>query len=639
MQPRPKTLGTVLLMALLASSVSMSASAEDGAENELQPVTIGDPVIPTDQLELLLKPLTKDQLLVEADAWRSLVQAKAEEIVQAEIAIKRQNQEIAAAARIEKQATQAKENLAEVTEQVENARQTGDTKAAAAAEQAAAAARKRMDEVKASVEEAATAAERTAEAEAALSDETKQALDATEAAAKRATQALDNVDRAVDGAEDASNNDIRAAADNARAATTRAAEATAAVESEAEQAVKAVDADTSGTVLQDTAEAMSGVKEAKNDEKVALLEQIAELREERTQLLDQLKAVLAALEVKTPESDSATLAKIQDYKLYATAVSGVTIDVKDTTSAWLAIKGWLTSEEGGIRWAINLASFVAILIAAWIIAGIFSALIHRAMKRVPGTSRLLESFLVKSARWVVLAVGLIMALAALEISIGPLLAVVGAAGFVIAFALQDSLSNFASGLMILFFRPFDVGDVVDAGGVSGTVDSMNLVSTTIKTFDNKRMVVPNNKVWGDVITNASGVTERRVDMEFGIGYGDDIDQAQAILEGIIKSHPQVLQDPEPTIRMSALADSSVNFIVRPWAKTADYWQVFWDVTREVKKRFDAEGIGIPFPQRDVHLYLEGGRPDVLEHFRGSRPDAKSETRHEPQQTQDGGLDT
>jgi small conductance mechanosensitive channel len=383
---------------------------------------------------------------------------------------------------------------------------------------------------------------------------------------------------------------------------------------------------------------MSGVKAAKNDEKVALLEQIADLREERTQLLDQLKAVLAALEVKTPESDSATLDKIQDYKLYATAVSGVSIDVKDTTSAWLAIKGWLTSDEGGIRWAINLASFVAILIAAWIIAGIFSALIHRAMKRVPGTSRLLENFLVKSARWVVLAVGLIMALAALEISIGPLLAVVGAAGFVIAFALQDSLSNFASGLMILFFRPFDVGDVVDAGGVSGTVDSMNLVSTTIKTFDNKRMVVPNNKVWGDVITNASGVTERRVDMEFGIGYEDDIDQAQAILEGIINSHPLVLKDPEPTIKMSALADSSVNFIVRPWAKTADYWQVFWDVTREVKKRFDAEGIGIPFPQRDVHLYLEGGRPDLLEHLRGNRADAESETTVDRKLTEDGGLD-
>jgi len=203
-----------------------------------------------------------------------------------------------------------------------------------------------------------------------------------------------------------------------------------------------------------------------------------------------------------------------------------------------------------------------------------------------------------------MVVGVIMALAALEVSIGPLLAVVVAAGFVIAFALQDSLSNFASGLMILFFRPFDVGDVVDAGGVSGKVTSMNLVATTIKTFDNKDMVVPNNKVWNDVITNATGVDTRRVDMEFGVGYDDDIDKAQAILEEIVAAHPKALKDPEPTIRMNALADSSVNFICRPWARTADYWDVYWDVTKAVKKRFDAEGIGIPYPQRDVHLYIE-----------------------------------
>lgn len=169
--------------------------------------------------------------------------------------------------------------------------------------------------------------------------------------------------------------------------------------------------------------------------------------------------------------------------------------------------------------------------------------------------------------------------------------------------MQDSLSNFASGLMILLFRPFDTGDVVDAGGVSGTVRSMNLVSTTIRTFDNKMMVVPNNKIWGDVITNASNVTERRVDMEFGIGYDDDVDRAQQILEEIVSSHPNVLKEPAPTIRMNALGDSSINFICRPWAKTADYWGVYWDVTREVKRRFDAEGIGIPFPQQDVHLYV------------------------------------
>ena len=196
-----------------------------------------------------------------------------------------------------------------------------------------------------------------------------------------------------------------------------------------------------------------------------------------------------------------------------------------------------------------------------------------------------------------------MALAALEVSMGPLLAMVGAAGFIVAFAMQDSLSNFSSGLMILFFRPFDIGDSVDAGGVSGVVESMNLVATTIKTFDNKKMIVPNNKIMGDVITNATDVDERRVDLVFGIGYDDDIAQTIALLEEIVSQHPKVLSDPAPNIRLHELADSSVNFIVRPWVKTADYWGVYWDVTHEVKQRFDAENIGIPYPQRDVHLHL------------------------------------
>ena len=384
-----------------------------------------------------------------------------------------------------------------------------------------------------------------------------------------------------------------------------------------------VEADAWQTLLQEKAEGIARLEvnvrrinaeieqaeqtaEAEKDTKSGLLEQVTQLREDRTELIDRLQAVLDELALKTDESDSETLAKVTDLRLYSKAVSGITVDVDDTASAWAVVKGWLLSEEGGRRWAVNIGKFLFILIAGWIIARILSSAVRQALSRIQGTSRLLENFLVKSVRWIVMAIALIMALAALEVSIGPLLAVVGAAGFVIAFALQDSLSNFASGLMILFFRPFDEGDVVDAGGISGQVQSMNLVSTTILTFDNKRMVVPNNKIWNDVITNATGVTERRVDMEFGIGYDDDIDKAHEILTDIVASHPKVLAEPEPVIRMHALADSSVNFITRPWAKTADYWEVYWDVTRAVKKRFDSAGIGIPFPQRDVHLYIEGG---------------------------------
>ncbi|MEE4146701.1 MAG: mechanosensitive ion channel domain-containing protein [Halieaceae bacterium] len=376
--------------------------------------------------------------------------------------------------------------------------------------------------------------------------------------------------------------------------------------------------------------------DADKADKITLLEQVTALREQLTALVDRLRAVLDELERKTDEADADTLAKVRDLRLYSSAVGGVKIDVQDGMAAWIAAKGWLLSEEGGKRWAFNIARFIAILLAAWIVSRLLSSLLHQALARVPGTSRLLENFLVKSTRWVVMAIGLIMALAALEFSIGPLLAVVGAAGFVIAFALQDSLSNFASGLMILFFRPFDEGDVVDAGGVSGKVQSMNLVSTTIQTFDNKRMVVPNNKIWNDVITNATAVSERRIDMEFGIGYDDDIDKAHGILVDIITSHPKVLKEPEATVRMHTLADSSINFIARPWALTADYWDVYWDVTRAVKQRFDEANIGIPYPQRDVHLYIQDGGDRVAASLSSNK--AASAQERGTAVREDGGLD-
>jgi small conductance mechanosensitive channel len=149
-----------------------------------------------------------------------------------------------------------------------------------------------------------------------------------------------------------------------------------------------------------------------------------------------------------------------------------------------------------------------------------------------------------------------------------------------------------------------VGDSIEAGGVLGRVSDMNLVNTTILTFDNQRIVVPNSKIWGDVIINITAEDVRRVDMIFGISYSDDIPSAEAALGEILRSHDRVLNEPEPVVRLHELADSSVNFVARPWVRSEDYWEVYWDVTREVKLRFDREGISIPFPQRDVHVHAE-----------------------------------
>jgi small conductance mechanosensitive channel len=219
-------------------------------------------------------------------------------------------------------------------------------------------------------------------------------------------------------------------------------------------------------------------------------------------------------------------------------------------------------------------------------------------------STLLKDVLVSVSSGTVMAIGFLMALSQIGISLGPMLAGLGVAGFVVGFALQDTLGNFAAGGMILIYRPYDVDDFVEVAGASGLVKKMSLVSTTITTFDNQTLVIPNSKIWGDVIKNVTAQKLRRVDLEFGIGYGDDVEFAERVLNDILDKHDMVLAKPEAVVKVHALADSSVNFIVRPWVRTEDYWDVYWDITREVKLRFDREGISIPFPQRDIHVFQE-----------------------------------
>jgi len=620
-----------LLFFLLSSCVVFSwtpVAAADGTEQEAA-VTTEDPSIPSEELSLLLVPLTKAELQVEADAWQTVVKGKAMEIARAEIAVLRQNQEIQKDDEISAKAADAKEQVQDAVDKVTTAMESGDQKAVAEAQEAVDEARERIRDVEQAAGEAVEAAQRTGEMQEPVADSPGREQDETADAAKIAQDAVADLKATIGEVRDEAADREAAVAGNGDAGEGRPVELdiTAADVERAAANLAALDAATA---------AIEQAEDDKQAEKVALLEKVTRLREERTLLIDNLRVVVDALEAKTQQDDTDTLALIDDYRRYIRTVSGIRVDVTDTTSAWVSLKGWALSREGGVRWLINLLSFVAILVFAWFLARLLSRLTRSAMDRVQFPV-LLEDFLVKSVRWVVMIIGVIWALSALEISIGPLLALVGAAGFILAFAMQDSLSNFASGLMILFFRPFDTGDVVDAGGVSGTVSSMNLVATTIRTFDNKLMVVPNSKIWSDVITNATGVTQRRVDMEFGIGYSDDIEQAQTILEEIVTAHPKTLKDPAPLIKMHALADSSVNFICRPWATPANYWEVYWDVTREVKRRFDEAGIGIPFPQRDVHLYIEKGHDTAGVAAPAPAPvaaPAKKETPHD-----ESGLDT
>jgi small conductance mechanosensitive channel len=471
MQTRLGALSWLLLAA--ATCVSLPAQAQDGDPEEAHPVTTANPEIPIEHLRLLVRPLTREGLVVEADGWRDLVKSKVQEIAQQQIAV------------------QVKLEIAEAAAEAEQAEEEVDAAGAKATPE--------------SQQEAATEAETAAEA----------------------------------------------------------------------------------------------VVEQKEE----LAKKLPELQEEQAQLIERLNVVVDALEKKGGD--------VEAYRQYISAVTGIDLSASDASTTWTVLRGWLTSEQGGQRWMWNILKFLAILAAFYLAASVVANLLRHAVSRVKGSSQLLVDFVGKFVKQLMIVIGLIVALAALEVNIGPLLAAVGAAGFVVAFALQDTLSNFASGLLILAYRPFDVGDVIEAAGVSGIVDSVSLFSTHIRSFDNKVMIVPNNDIFRGTITNATASDTRRVDLVFGIGYDDDVDRAKSLLEELVQSHELVLKDPAPVVQLHELADSSVNFICRPWTKTGDYWRVYWELTRSVKQAFDREGISIPFPQRDVHVYHEnaggGGR--------------------------------
>lgn len=348
-----RSISSLAVLLILMLSAPLIAEEKANAAPKPKPVTTENPEIPNEELGLLLGPLTKKELMVEADGWLKLVKGKAVEIAKAQIEVRQENKKLD-----------------------EAAKEQGDS----------------------------------------------------------------------------------AAVDN-------------------EQEDKSI-----------------------KEKKVDLMEGVSRLRDERVLLLDNMRSVVDEITAKTDPDDSATMAAVKDYRLYMKNVSGITVDTSDATATWIAIKGWMMSDEGGKRWLFNIAKFIIILIVTGVIARIAGRIMHKITQRTEWPV-LLENFLVKTIHWVVWIAGIVWALTSLEVSMTPLLTMIGAAGFIVAFATQDSLSNIANGLMILIFRPFDVGDVIEAGGASGKVESMSLVSTSIRTSDNELMVVPNKKIWGDVIKN------------------------------------------------------------------------------------------------------------------------------------------
>ena len=332
------------------------------------------------------------------------------------------------------------------------------------------------------------------------------------------------------------------------------------------------------------------------DEQAVVAAQVIALRQQRVGIEERITVAIAALRDKGGQ--------VEEYETYVSTVAsfGVVVDLTEPSAAWTAITSWIQSAEGGVRWGRNILLFFATLIAFRILSAVLTRVVRRAVNSFGSTPELLGKFFVNTVRRITMLIGIVVALSMLEIDIGPMVAGIGAAGLVLGFALQGTLSNFASGIMILMHRPYDIGNYVKVAGVAGTVHAMNLVSTSLRTSDNQTVVVPNNAIWSDIITNVSANATRRVDLTFGIGYSDDMGVAQRAMESVLENHPLVLKDPGPTVQLLELADSSVNFICRPWCKAGDYGTVKSELQRMVKERFDQEGISIPFPQQDVHMH-------------------------------------
>ena len=262
---------------------------------------------------------------------------------------------------------------------------------------------------------------------------------------------------------------------------------------------------------------------------------------------------------------------------------------------------WDKMIEWGALYGTKVIGAIAILIIGRIAIGMITRLVTRLMHK-GNIDKALTKFTISLTKILLMVFIALAALNTLGVETTSFVAIIGAAGLAVGFALQGSLSNFASGVMLVIFRPFKSGDFVEAGGSMGSIEAIQIFSTVLKTPDNKKVIIPNSSITGGNIINYSAMELRRLDLVYGIGYDDDIRKAKAVLEQILNEDSRVLKEPAYTVAVLELADSSVNFAVRPWVKTADYWDVYFYINEKVKLTFDEQGISIPFPQRDVHMH-------------------------------------
>jgi len=647
---------------------AQEAEAEETTTEQVQIPTEVDPqaaitteasTIPVEELRLLVQPLTLAELENEAAAWLLLLKEKVNEISTVEIAIKRENlaidkqQEAVEALEAAKQAfTEAEEAQAgatpgspdyeEAAKKVEEAKE--NLRVAQDAVEEAAETQKHVEE-DAAFSSALEKAEETGELEGAkqaLEDAKKarEEMDAGSLPYETATEKIDTLEAAIKDVEDAEEAQEGTITDSpeyqeatqqleaALAALKQAREAIEGADAQQEQSSENLDeltatlentgeenpevGDSQGELqeqeqqLEETAEQLEENAAAESEEKNQLVIAVTKLQEERTAIIDRFNVILDDLEKKGGEAEF--------YRKYIQAVSGIEIDLADTEGSGLRLINWFQSEEGGLRWVNNTGKFLGVFIGVAIASQLFGIIVNQTLSRFSNVSQLLRNFLVILIKRGGIGVGFLLALTALEVSLGPILALVGGVSFVLAFALQSNLGNIASGIMIMVYKPFDVGDEIKVNDLWGIVNSINLANTQIRGWNKQIFTLPNNTIWSSTIENLTTQDLRRGKVPIHVSFDTNLRKVKKILLEIGNSHPLTLENPPVTAYVYKGKDYYVGTGIKFWSKTEDFWTVYEDITFMIQERFAKEGISIAIPQQDIRLHYataNGKTPELV----------------------------
>lgn len=632
--------------------------------------TTKDINIPVDELKILVKPLTLEELRNEAAAWMLVLQKKAHEISEAEVTIKRQNQAISQqqegvdalekakkALEVAEQAQkgaalgspqylegtkkveEAKENLKKAQSSVEKAKTTKaelkqdetSRKALEKAEKTGGleTAKQTLDKIKADRDQtvagslAYSEATKTIEKLEAAIKAFESAQEAQKGAApdspeyQEATQQLEKADEALKQLLKDIGATVTGQSSQERDNTTASVENTEIKNNREEKVAGAPGVVNNQQNLQQkqqelkkTTENLQKSTDAESAAKNQLVVTVSELQSQLTAIDDRFNAILEELEKKGGDP--------KPYRQYTQAVMSIDVDTKDTQGLGVRLLAWGKAEEGGLRWAGNTGKFVGIVIVSMIVSQILGAILNRLMKLFGGTSRIMRQFIVMLVKRGGVVVGFLVALTALEVSLGPVLALVGGVSFILAFALQSNLGNIASGLMIMAYKPFDVGDEIKLGELWGWVESITLANTKIKGLDGQMFNVPNNTVWGDTIENLSHGETRKFTHWLRIDFEENLAKVEQLLVEIMKSHPKVLAAPAPSTQLWSIEDYYISLKADGWVKKEDFWTVHSDIIRMIQGRFDTEGIKLAAIPKGIEI----GREDDSN---GKIPDCVSQT--------------